>query len=179
MTLLSATLLTAFVLVILGAFFIANHPRVRKRAICLLRSDRAAIIVLAVATVWFLFKVTQWGPADFGDYKHFAFVVFLALAILSWYFLKDFLIVRAGAILILMAAHALLNAAYMHYEQPGRLFLVSFVYAMIVLALYFGTVPYRMRDLLEWLFAVPLRARCFGAVCAVYGLILFGATFSY
>ena len=179
MSLTLATLLPALVLLGLGAVCLVRPPSSERVAQRVIRSNAVALGTLALASAWFLYKVTQWGEADFGEFRHFAFIAFLGIAVLSWFHLRDFLVVRAGAVLYLLIAHALLGAAYMQYDQPGRLVLVTMVYLGIVLALFFGTVPYRFRDGIGWLHAAPLRIRVFGGICTLCGILLLIALLSY
>jgi hypothetical protein len=73
----------------------------------------------------------------------------------------------------------LLDAAYMHYDRPQRLCMVSIVYLGIALALWLGAQPYRLRDFFDWLFARPGRSRGVGGFLAAYGLLLCGISLSY
>ena len=87
--------------------------------------------------------------------------------------------VRGLCVLVLVAASTLIDAAYMQYAHPQRLFMVGFVYAAIALAILLGAQPWRVRDFFEWLFARPARVRVFGACFAAYGLVLCGVAFTY
>jgi hypothetical protein len=73
----------------------------------------------------------------------------------------------------------LLDAAYMEYDKPQRLLMVSLVYLSLALAIGLGAQPWRMRDFLTWLFARPGRARLVGAAIAGYGAVLSLVAFSY
>lgn len=133
---------------------------------------------MGTAAAWFLYKITQLGPADFGQYKNLLFIGFLVVAIGSFIYVPDFLAVRGLAALILLTAGALLDAAYM--ELPtARLFLVSFVYLAIVIALYLGASPFRLRDFLDWLYRKEARPRIFGGIFTAYGLLLLGVALTY
>ena len=161
-----------------GAHFLWHGMRSAQTVQAFPRSATAAYILLGAAAVWFLYKVTQLGPADFGQYKNLLFALFLVVAVGSFYYVPDFLAVRGLAALILLTAGVLLEAAYM--EQPtARLFLVSFVYLAIVAALILGANPYKMRDFLEWLYKKELRPRVFGGIFAAYGLLLLGVALTY
>ncbi len=178
MSLFLATLLTGLFLLTFGGHFLWHGPRTESSAKAFPRSQTAAYILLGGAAVWFLYKVTQLGPADFGQYKNILFAVFLVVAVGSFYFVPDFLAVRGLAALILLTAGSLLDAAYMQDPQ-ARLFLVSFVYAAIVVALILGASPYKLRDFLSWLYKSEQRPRVFGGIFAVYGLLLIGVSFTY
>lgn len=178
MSLFQATLFTAIFLILFGAHFLWRGMRSAQTVQAFPRSTTAAYILLGGAAVWFLYKVTQLGPADFGQYKNLLFALFLVVAVGSFYYVPDFLAVRGLAALILLTAGVLLEAAYM--EQPtARLFLVSFVYLAIVAALILGANPYKMRDFLTWLYQKELRPRVFGGIFAAYGLLLLGVALTY
>jgi hypothetical protein len=66
----------------------------------------------------------------------------------------------------------------MEYGHPARLFMVSFVYLAIALAIWLGAQPWRLRDFLGWLLARPARSRSLGVLLFAYGLLLCGAAFS-
>lgn len=178
MTLFQATLLCGLFLVAFGAHFLWHGSRSEKSSKAFPRSRTAAFILMGTAAAWFLYKVTQLGPADFGQYKHLLFIGFLVIALGSFVFVPDFLAVRGLAALLLLIAGALLDAAYMELPTT-RLFLVSFVYLAIVLALILGANPYKLRDFFNWLYKTSTRPRVFGGVFAVYGLLLLGVALTY
>ena len=66
----------------------------------------------------------------------------------------------------------------MEYAHPARLFMVSFVYVAIAIAIWLGAQPWRLRDFLDWLFARPARSRGLGGLLLAYGLLLCGAAFA-
>ena len=178
MTLFQATLFTGLFLVAFGGHFLWHGMNSARSTQAFPRSQDAAFLLLGSAAEWFLYKVLQLGPADFGQYKNILFLVFLVTAVGSFYFVPDFLAVRGLAALILLTAGVLLDAAYMQLPQ-ARLFLVSFVYLAIVAALILGSSPYKLRDFFGWLYAADARPRVFGGAFAAYGLLLVGVSFTY
>ncbi len=178
MPLFAATLLPAIVLLAVGGLLLWNGEPVAGLAKRSLRSLPVALVALGLGGGWFLYEVMQLGVSDFGNYRNLLFILFLAIAVLSVFYVSDFLAVRGAAILYLMAAKTLLDAAYMQ-DPPSRLFMVGIVYVCILLALYLGTIPYRLRDFFEWLFAKGTRPKIFGAACALYGLLLCATAFTY
>lgn len=137
-----------------------------------LRSFFWAVVLMGAGSCWFLWKVAHLGEADFGNYRNWLLLGFGGAAVGSFFHLRDFLAVRGAAVLTLLGAQEFLSAAYMHYDRPGRLLMVVGVYLAIVAALYFGALPYRARDLLEWVFARSLRARLAGASALAYAAAL-------
>lgn len=178
MSLFFATFLTGIVSILFGLVFLLCRERGRAVIRRLPRSMPAAVVCFGGGALWFLFHVSQLGEADFGNIRHWLLVLFGGVAVMGFFVARDFLAVRGVAVLILLAANEVLSAAYMQ-EPLARLWLVSYVYLGIVAALYFGTVPYRVRDLLDWLFAKPVRQYLFGAVFVGYGLLLLIAALAY
>ncbi len=178
MSLSTATLIPGLALVAIGTILFLMRKKVEVVAKKSLRSMPAAILTLGLGGGWFLYQVTQLGEADFGNYKKLLFVFFLAIGVLSFFYTRDFLSVRGAAILCLMAAKVLLDAAFME-PQTSRLLLVGFVYVCILLALYLGTVPFRLRDFFDWLFGREIRVRIFGSIFAGYGMVLCITAFTY
>ena len=171
MSLFTATVILGLLLLGLGSVLLWNPPMVGRSFQRALRSLSVTICTMGLGAGWFLYEISQLGESDFGDYKKLLFVFFLAIAVLSFFHTRDFLAVRGASILVLMSARIFLEAAFM--EEPiSRLFLVSLVYVGIVAALYLGTVPFRLRDFLSWLFAHSRRPRALGLALSSYGLLL-------
>ena len=179
MTLFLATLLVGLVSLALGAALVADTPLVRSMVRALPRSSGASYLFFGAAAAWFLYRIAHLSEADFGQYRTALFIGFAAVAVLSFFYVSEFLAVRGLAALTLLSAGPLLATAFTRYEIPQRLFMVGFVYAALTLALYLGAVPYRLRDIIEWLQRVPGRARWVGALFAGYGLLLAGVAFTY
>ncbi|RPG83110.1 MAG: hypothetical protein CBC33_009385 [Coraliomargarita sp. TMED73] len=178
MSLFQATLYTGIFLALLGLPFLWKGSATEGWVRAFPRSKKAALLLMGSATAWFLYHVWHLGPADFGQYRHLLFALFLVAAVGSFYFVPDFLAVRGLAALILLTAGVLLDAAYMQ-EASSRLFLVGFVYAAIVLALVLGASPYKLRDFFSWLYHSQMRSRIMGVLFSLYGLFLVGVAISY
>ena len=178
MSLFPATLLTGLVLLGGGLWLAIWGGRAESAVRAFPRSRTAAYALLGGAAAWFLYEVLRLGPADFGQYKHLLFLVFLVTAVGSFYFVPDFLAVRGLAGLVLLTANVLLEAAFLEDPQL-RLFLVGFVYLAIIAALVLGASPYKLRDFLEWLYRQSWRPKAVGAAFAAYGLLLVAIAFAY
>ena len=179
MSLLLATLIPGLLLMLLGVPLLINNSAWTASLKRFPRSQRAAYVFFTAGAAWFLYAVWHLSAADFGDYRGYLFVGFALIAALSYKCVPDFLAVRGLAALILMAAMPLLDAAYMQYDKPQRLLMVTFVYLAITSAIWVGAQPWRMRDFLGWLLAQPQRTRAFGGALAGYGLILAAVSFTY
>ncbi len=171
MDLFLATFLTGLVLLLAGALLLWNGKPVAALIKGFPRSQGAALVGMSLAAAWFLYLITQLTEADFGAYKRPLFMGFGALAVLSYFYVREFLAVRSFCILYLLVAAVLLGAAWMQ-EPASRLFLVTLVYIGIVLSLYLAVVPYRLRDFFDWLFAREIRPRLLGGAFLAYGTLL-------
>lgn len=179
MTLLIATLLTGLLLVCLGAALLSGQSLVASLIKGFPRSQRAAYVFFGGASLWFLYNVWHLSMADFGEYRMLLFVGFAAVAVLAFVYVPDFLPVRGLAGLMLLSASHLLEAAFMEWAHPQRLLMVSAVYLGILIALWLGAQPYRLRDFIEWLYRKPGRPRLLGGLSLVYGLCLCVTAFTY
>jgi len=179
MSLAVATLIPGLILFALGALLLIGGASTGPLLKALPRSFAATLVLFGGAACWFLSNVLDLTAADFGDYKRILFGVFGLVALLAFKFAPDFLAVRGLAGLILLGASPLLSAAYMRYEVPSRLFMVTAVYVAIALALYLGAAPFRLRDFLQWLFVRPTRVRVAGGLATGYGLLLVVVALTY
>ena len=67
----------------------------------------------------------------------------------------------------------------MDYDWPLRLFMVAFVYLALILAIWLGAQPWRLRDFFHWLFARSARSRGLGGLLVAYGCLLCGVAFTF
>jgi hypothetical protein len=138
------------------------------------------VVFFALGTAAFLYRVVHLSPADFGDYKVFLLVGFSVLAVLAFFCVPDFLAVRGLAVCVLLGAMPLLDAAFMEYDKPQRLFMVTPIYLIALpSAIWLGAQPWRMRDFLEWLLRPGPRARVCGGILLAYGVVLGAVAFTY
>jgi len=179
MSLTVATLLPGLLLLVLGVPLLVGHSGYTVALKAFPRSTTAAYVCFGGGAAWFLYAIWHLSPADFGDYRTLLFCAFAAIAVLSFKCVPDFLAVRGVCVLVLMAAMPLLDAAYMEYDRPQRLFMVTLVYLAISAAIWLGEQPGRLRDFIQCIFARPGRARLIGGVAAGYGLLLAGVAFTY
>jgi hypothetical protein len=179
MSLFLATLLPGLLLLLLGLPLLLNLRSFVQALERMPRSTTAAVIFFGAGAIWFLRAVWHLSPADFGEYRTPLTLGFAVIAVLSFKCVPDFLAVRGLCALALMSATPLLGAAYMEYQFPQRLFLVSFVYVLVVLAIWLGASPYRLRDFFERLFVRPGRIRAFGGLLMGYGALLTVVAFTY
>ena len=80
---------------------------------------------------------------------------------------------------MLLSANTGLKSAFGLYDIPGRLVLVTILYLFIIAALIYGTIPYKMRDHIDWACAKPLRVRGIGVVFSAMAALLLVSAMQY
>ena len=179
MKLFEYSVLTAFILIVIGLLFAVGRDGVKKAILGFPRSQKFAVGLLVVALAWFIGRhVMSLTSADFGEYKPYIGLIAVFIAVSSYIFVNDFLAVRSFCILILFYSRETLDAAWLQ-EPTSRLLLVSIIYLLITSALYFGAWPYRMRDFLNWLYHNTKRPKTLGFSLIVYSLVLACVSFTY
>jgi hypothetical protein len=179
MTLLVATLIPGVFLLLIGLPLLAANAGVIAALKSFPRSATATWLCFGTGSAWFLYNIWTLSPADFGDYHLPLFIAFAFIAALAFRCVPDFLAVRGLAILMLLAAMPLLMAGYMKFDHPQIYLQKGVIFVGIVLAIWLGAQPWRMRDFLQWLFARTERTRTVGGLLAAYGVLLAVVAFTY
>jgi hypothetical protein len=179
MSLFAATLLAGLILLVFGLPLLIDHSGAKAAIQAFPRSTSAGYVVFGAAAAWFLYNIWNLSKADFGEYRTYLFLGFAAIALLSFKCVPDFLGVRGGCALILVGAAPFLDSAFMQYDRPLRLFLVTLVYVALALAIWLGAQPWRLRDFFGWLFARSGRSRGLGGFLVAYGVLLCAIAFTF
>jgi hypothetical protein len=178
-TLYMFTLLTAIVLATAGLPLLVAARELEQRLRDLPRNVPLGVFTMLLGGGWFLWKISQLGQADFGDYKVLLFILFAATLVGSLLYVRDFLAVRGLAILVLLSANVGLKTAFGEYDIPQRIPLVLVLYIAIVLAIWAGIAPYVGRDWLAWLYKDQKRVRWLGGLLTGTGALLAVLAFTY
>ena len=135
------------------------------------RSFAAGAILLTVALAWSFWLLATM---EMGEFSAFRKPLLIALPIgyfLVLRFVNEFLAVRALGILFLLAGEPLLEAAFLRYET-SRLLVTVFAYILIVVGLFWVTMPYLMRDQIAWGTRSAARWISLNTLALVYGAII-------
>jgi hypothetical protein len=177
MSLFAASIIPGLVLVLVGLPLAMDVSGFKAAIKSFPRSNSAGYIVFSAAAACFLYNILHLSNADFGEYRYYLFAGFALVAILAFKNVPDFLGVRGASALVLIGAAPFLDAAFMQYDRPARLFMVSLVYLALAIAIWLGAQPWRLRDFFNWLFAREARSRILGGVFVAYGIVLCCAAF--
>ncbi len=111
---------------------------------------------------------------EMGEFSSFRRPLLIALPIgyfLVLRFVDEFLAVRALGILCLLAAEPLLDAAFFRYES-SRLVVTVFAYLLIVAGIIWVTMPYLLRDQINWSARNNWRWHSLQGLMVLYGVAL-------
>jgi len=113
------------------------------------RSSVGGIVLLSLVLVWSFWLLATMEMGEFSSFRRPLMIVLPIGYVLVLRFVEEFLAVRALGILCLLAAEPLLEAAFFRYETT-RLFLTVLAYLLIVVGLCWVTMPYLLRDQINW-----------------------------
>jgi hypothetical protein len=141
------------------------------------RSRVAGAVLLTIAFVWSFWLLATM---EMGEFSNFRKPLLFALPIsfgLVLRFVDEFLAARALGILFLLAAEPLLEAAFLRHEE-SRLLVTVFAYLLILVGLFWVTMPYLLRDQISWGTRSGGRCRSISALLLAYGaaILVFAVT---
>ena len=178
MSLFQYSFVTSLLLLTFGLTMWIRRSSICNDLLVFARSNKASALLLTISLAWFLFRYVQnLSEADFGNYKLIIGMVAVFIYFGSFALVKDFLSVRSLSILCLFYAREVLDSAWLQ-DPPSRLLLVTTIYVIIVLALYFGAWPYRFRDFFEWLNIQEKRVKILATTITCISLALLLVSFT-
>lgn len=113
------------------------------------RSKVAGIVLLTIAFIWSFWLLATMEMGEFSGFRRPLMIGLPIGYVLTLRFVNEFLAVRALGILFLLAGEPLLEAAFLRYE-PSRLLVTVLAYILIVIGLFWVTMPYLLRDHIAW-----------------------------
>ena len=141
------------------------------------RSGMAGAVLLTIALVWSFWLLATMEMGEFAGFRKPLLIILPIGYVLVLRFVEEFLAVRALGILCLLAAEPLLEAAFFRNET-SRLFLTVLAYLMIVAGLFWVTMPYLLRDQINWSAGTKARWHAVHGITAVYGLTILACAFT-
>ncbi|MDQ2824309.1 MAG: hypothetical protein M3R29_02560 [Verrucomicrobiota bacterium] len=135
------------------------------------RSRVAGITLLTLALAWSFWLLATMEMGEFSSFRRPLLIALPVGYFLVLRFVDEFLAVRALGILCLLGAEPLLDAAFFRYEA-ARLVLTVFAYLLVVAGLFWVTMPYLLRDQIDWSARTNTRWRCVNGVSLVYGAVI-------
>jgi hypothetical protein len=140
------------------------------------RNLPVGIVLMLLATAWFVWNVNIEPIADFSAFKPYMMAGFVAVGILACIFVQDFLAVRGLAVLMLLLAKLMVDTGRPHLDQSSWVLVIQiWAYLLVVAGIWFTVTPWKLRDILNWATATGDRIRI-GSIIrlafAVFVLIL-------
>jgi hypothetical protein len=158
-------------LVLIGLPGLLQPELIQNLAKRLPRSRAAGIILLTIAFIWSFWLLATMEMGEFASFRRPLLFVLPIGYVLVIRFVGEFLAVRALGIVCLLAAEPLLEAAFFRYE-PSRLLVTVFAYILVIAGLFWVTMPYLLRDQIDWSARNNLRWRTIHGVVTAYGVIV-------
>ena len=135
------------------------------------RSHIAGVVLLTISLLWTFWLLATIQMGEFAGFRRPLLIALPIGYVLVLRFVEEFLAVRALGILCLLAAEPLLDAAFLRYET-SRLLVTVFAYLLVVAGLFWVTMPYLLRDQINWSLRSAFRWRFLHAIAFVYGGVI-------
>lgn len=132
------------------------------------RSRVAGFALITLDLIWSLWLLWTMEMGEFSSFRRPLLIILPIGFLLVLRFADEFLAVRALGIFFLLAAEPLLDAAFFRTE-PSRLLVTVFAYLLIVVGLFWVSMPYLMRDQINWSVRTPGRWRLTHGIALLYG----------
>jgi hypothetical protein len=149
LSLQTAGYIAGLFLSILGLWGLIQPNTSRDAARSLPRSRVAGFVLFTIAFFWSFWLLATMEMGEFSSFRKPLLVVLPVGFLLVLRFVDEFLAVRSLGILFLLAAEPLLDAAFFRSER-SRLLVTVFAYLLIVAGLFWVTMPYLLRDQINW-----------------------------
>jgi hypothetical protein len=132
------------------------------------RSRVAGFVLLTIAFFWSFWLLATMEMGEFSTFRKPLLIIMPIGFLLVLRFVDEFLAARALGILCLLAAEPLLDAAFFRNES-SRLLVTVLAYLLIVAGLFWVTMPYLLRDQINWSARTNSRWRFTHALALLYG----------
>jgi hypothetical protein len=135
------------------------------------RSSIAGVVLLTIAGVWSFWLLWTMEMGEFSSFRKPLLIGLPVGYVLVLRFVEEFLAVRALGILCLLMAEPMLEAAFFRYET-SRLFVTVLAYLLVLAGLFWVTMPYLLRDQINWTTRSSARWHVIHGFTAAYGLAI-------
>jgi len=135
------------------------------------RSTPIGWALTLLATAWFLYYVNLETVSDFKSMKPFLYVLFGGVGIGTCIYVQDYLPVRGLAVLLLLCAKLMVDAARLQ-DSDWRLVIVSLAYVWVFAGMWFTISPWRLRDLIQWSTASEQRTRLLNGIRLAFAILV-------
>lgn len=113
------------------------------------RSRVAGFVLFTIAFFWSFWLLATMEMGEFSGFRKPLLFILPVGFLLVLRFVDEFLAARALGIIFLLAAEPLLDAAFFRSER-SRLLVTIFAYLLIIVGLFWVTMPYLLRDQINW-----------------------------
>jgi hypothetical protein len=173
----TVALVVGAILILLGLPGLLLAGKLQAWASKLPRSYPAGVILLSIDLIWTLWLVATMEMGEFQTFRRPLLILLPIGWILALRFVDEFLAVRALGILCLLASEPLLDAAFLR-DDLARLVVTVFAYIIIVFGIIWVTMPYLLRDQINWTTRSQWRWRGLTGLFVVYGLAVLTLAFT-
>jgi len=135
------------------------------------RSRAAGIAFLTIDLAWSFWLLLTMEMGEFSSFRRPLLIVLPIGYFLVLRFVDEFLAVRALGIFCLLAAEPLLDAAFFRYET-SRLFVTALAYLFVIAGLFWVTMPYLLRDQIDWSTRHNARWHFLHGIAVLYGAVI-------
>jgi hypothetical protein len=177
LSLQTAGIIAGTFLVVIGLAGLLRPTLLQNLAKRLPRSRAAGIVLLTAAFAWSLWLILTMEMGEFSSFRRPLLIGLPIGYFLVMRFVDEFLAVRALGVLCLLAAEPLIDAAFLRYET-SRLVVTVFAYFLVVAGLFWVTMPYLLRDQINWSARSTTRWRFMNGLAFVYGAVILALAFT-
>lgn len=165
------SIILGLIVVLLNVFGLLNPKAFAAAARQFPRNTAVGYVLTLLGTFWFLYYVSQESVSDFATMKKFFYLLFGGVGIATCIFVRDFLPVRGLAVVFLLMARLMTDAARWA-DTDWRLVISTWAYVLAVAGMWFTISPWRLRDILNWSVATESRTRMLSGVRCSFGLLV-------
>jgi hypothetical protein len=135
------------------------------------RSRTAGFVLFTIALAWSFWLLATMEMGEFAPFRRPLLIALPIGYVLVLRFVDELLAARALGILCLLSAEPLLDATFLRYDA-ARLVVTVFAYVLVIIGLFWVTMPYLLRDEIDWASRTRWRWRSVHGIAVAYGAIM-------